>query len=171
MGVALVLLIVLATSNARAQAELPELVKQQVHRIVDSLFTSNGEAWSGTVWSSSPEFRRTASGGSSEGPSVNGFVLEELQIEETNSSLDPTGRTLSLVQMRFSGVLLMKEGKIIPVEVERALDVLHDQQAPLSERYPELLRKDSSLWSNVIQPALVALGAAAIIALFFFVRS
>jgi hypothetical protein len=81
------------------------------------------------------------------------------------------GKTLSIVALRLRGNLLLKEGKIIPVEVERALDVLHDQQVTLSERYPELLRKDSSLWSNVIQPALVALGAAAIIALFFFVRS
>jgi hypothetical protein len=164
---AAVILSSLLTSNLQAQTELPELVKRNVHQIVDSLFTSNGESWSGTVWSSSPDFRRPAT----DHTNTNGFILEELQIEEMSSLIDPSGRTLSLVQMRLRGNLLMKEGKIIPLEVERALDVLHDQQQPLAERYPDLLRKDSSLWSNVIQPALVAIGAAAIIALFFFVRS
>lgn len=157
----------LVASGVRAQSsELPELIKRDIRRLVDSLIRANGERWSGTVWSTVPTFREEGDGSES-----NGFVLRDIQIEERSSSVDPIGKELSLISVRISGDLLLKGGKILPVEVERALDVLHDQQMPLSERYPELLRKDSSLWSNVIQPALVALGAAAIIALFFFVRS
>jgi hypothetical protein len=159
--------VLLISGNASAQSsDLPELIDRNIHQIADSLFKANGESWSGTVWSEVPDFRRAGSGAEN-----NGFVLEQIQIEESGSSADPMGRQMSFVSMRVSGNLLLKGGKIIPVEVERALDVLHDQQMALSERYPELLRKDSSLWSNVIQPALVAIGAAAIIALFFFVRS
>lgn len=151
-------------AHAQVSVELPELIKRNIAQVADSLFTSNGEAWSGTIWSDVPDFRHSGQGG-------NGFQLQDIRIEELSTSLDPTGRSLSLVSLRIEGNLLLNGGKMIPVEVERALDVLHDRQMPLSERYPELLRKDSSLWSNVIQPALVAIGAAAIIALFFFVRS
>lgn len=160
-------MMLLISTNASAQSnDLPDLIKRNIHHLADSLFAVNGEAWSGTVWSDVQDFRRTG-----QGTDRNGFVLEDIQIEESGLSVDPMGNSLSLVSLRIRGNLLLKEGKIIPIEVERALDVLHDRQMPLSERYPELLRKDSSLWSNVIQPALVALGAAAIIALFFFVRS
>lgn len=163
-----VLLVLFVASSARAQAtnDLPELVKQNVSRLVDSLFAQQGEKWSGQIWSAAPDFRKAGSA-----TEQNGFILESLEIEELGISVDPNGRELALVSMRIGGSLLMTSGKIVPIEAERALDVLHDQQLPLAERYPELLRKDSSLWSNVIQPTLVALGAAAIIALFFFVRS
>jgi hypothetical protein len=159
-------MMVIGSEVSAQSTELPDLVRRNIHQLADSLFQANGETWSGTVWSDVPDFRRVGPGAEK-----NGFVLEEVRIEERGSSLDPMGKELSLVSISVRGNLLLKEGKIIPVEVERALEVLHDQQMPLSERYPELLRKDSSLWSNVIQPALVALGAAAIIALFFFVRS
>lgn len=164
----LVIVVLVSQSPVRAQSDgdLPALIKKNISHIADSLFMANGERWSGKVWSAVPDFRAVGDSGEN-----NGFVLEDIRIEETNSSADPSGRVLSLVSVRVRGNLLLIEGKIIPVEVERALDVLHDQQMPLSERYPELLRKDSSLWSNVIQPVLVAVGAAAIIALFFFVRS
>jgi hypothetical protein len=159
-------LLISSLAKAQGSTELPELIRQNVARLADSLFAANGEQWSGQIWSASPDFRVPA-----KTAQQNGFILESLAIEEQGISVDPMGKELALVSMRMEGSLLLKEGKIITVEVERSLDVLHDQQMPLSERYPELLRKDSSLWSNVIQPALVALGAAAIIALFFFVRS
>jgi hypothetical protein len=163
----MVSVLLICSSRASGQsAELPQMIKQNIHQLADSLFKANGEAWSGAVWSDVPDFRQAGQSGT-----LNGFLLEEIQIEESSSSLDPAGKMLSLVALRLRGNLLLNGGKIIPVEVERALDVLHDQQTTLSEHYPELLRKDSSLWSNVIQPALVAIGAAAIIALFFFVRS
>jgi hypothetical protein len=154
------------SASAQSIGELPELIKRNIHQLADSMFTANGESWSGTIWSQVPDFRRAGQPGV-----TNGFVLEEIEVEETSTSVDPMGKAFAIVSLRLRGNLLLKEGKIIPVEVERALDVLHDQQMTLSERYPELLRKDSSVWSNVIQPALVAIGAAAIIALFFFVRS
>lgn len=165
----LIVAVIVCTSGkvtAQSGSDLPAMIKHNIHQLADSLFTANGEAWSGMVWSQVPDFRQPGKPGM-----TNGFVLEEIQIEQTSSSIDPMGKTLSLVSLHLRGNLLLNEGKIIPVEVEQALDVLGDQQLTLSERYPELLRKDSSLWSNVIQPALVALGAAAIIALFFFVRS
>lgn len=159
-------LMISASAKAQGSSDLPDLIRQNVSRLADSLFTANGEQWSGQIWSAAPDFRSAA-----KTAQQNGFILESLTIEEEGISVDPTGKELALVSMRMEGSLLLNGGKIVPVEVERAINVLHDQQMPLAERYPELLRKDSSLWSNVIQPALVALGAAAIIALFFFVRS
>ena len=160
------ILTISASARAQGSNELPDLIRQNVSRLADSLFSANGEQWSGQIWSASPDFRSAA-----QTAQQNGFILESLAIEEQGISIDPMGKELALVSMRLEGSLLLKGGRIVPVEVERAINVLHDQQMPLVERYPELLRKDSSLWSNVIQPALVALGAAAIIALFFFVRS
>ncbi|HET6511280.1 MAG TPA: hypothetical protein VFH43_03740 [Candidatus Kapabacteria bacterium] len=160
------LLLLASSAEAQVTSDLPALIRHNVSRLADSLFTANGEQWSGQIWSASPDFRVAA-----RSAQQNGFILESLEIDEQGTSVDPAGKELAIVSMHLEGSLLLKEGKIVPVEVERAINVLHDQQMPLAERYPELLRKDSSLWSNVIQPTLVALGAAAIIALFFFVRS
>lgn len=153
-------------SEAQPKTDLRVHIKESIHDVADSLFRMNGEEWSGTVWSDVPDLRRTG-----KSSPVNGFALEELTVEQLSSAVDPSGQSLSQVSITIRGSLLMSDGRIVLVDVEHPASILGSNDQSFEEQYPDLLKKDSSLWSNIIRPAIVALGAAAVIALFFIVRS
>lgn len=105
-------------------------------------------------------------GGAERAPEFFDVFLHELNVTEIDT--DDRYRTL---EIKLSGFVMDRIGIGIPFTRLDTIGYEVSNDPMEVDRYEGIVTKDSSLWSNVIQPLLVGLGAAAIIALFFFVRS
>jgi hypothetical protein len=96
---------------------------------------------------------------------MQGLFIRHLQLlpMKKDSANSPESFLLSL-----EGVSLGSSGLARMFTMQ---DTIHLPSAPRSARVDALILSADSFWSSVLQPILVTVGAAVVIALFFFVRS
>lgn len=140
-------------STTAAEAELVQQIR--------SLLAESGVTHT-TLWYAEPvAFLREERSG----PSTAGVLIEEVSLSSMNedSANGPNKFLLSIKAQWLKG-----GGEVRQLVLSDTVRFASDLRGSKVE---SLVQPDIDLWSSIVQPALVAVGAAVVIALFFFVRS